>query len=81
MAEIRIMPDREYRRRGADLLVCMTIGIDEAFAGTRRQLATPSGPVTVVVPRRSRRGDVVRIVGRGVPGPRGRGDLFVELTS
>ena len=42
---------------------------------------TPSGPVTVVVPRHSRRGDVVRIVGCGVPGPRGRGDLFVELGS
>jgi len=81
LIEIRVKPDREYRRRGDDLHVRMTIEIDEAFAGTRRQLATPSGSVTVIVPRHSRRGDVIRIVGRGVPGPRGRGDLFVELTS
>jgi curved DNA-binding protein len=81
LIEIRVKPDREYRRRGDDLLVRMAIGIEEAFAGTRRQLATPSGPVAVVVPRHSRRGDVIRIVARGVPGPRGRGDLFVELTS
>jgi hypothetical protein len=81
LIEIRVQPDREYRRRGDDLLVRISIGIDEAFTGTRRRLSTPSGPVIVVVPRHSRRGDVVRIVGRGVPGPRGRGDLFVELGS
>jgi curved DNA-binding protein len=81
LIEIRVKPDREYRRRGDDLLVRMRIEINEALAGTRRQLATPSGPVTVVVPRHSRRGDVVRVIGRGVPGPRGRGDLFVELAS
>jgi DnaJ-class molecular chaperone len=81
LIEVRVNPDREYRRRGDDLLVRIAIGIDEAFAGTRRQLATPSGPVTVLVPKRSRRGDVIRIAGRGAPGPRGRGDLFVELSS
>lgn len=81
LIEIRVQPDREYRRRGDDLLVRISIGIDEAFAGTRRRLSTPSGPVIVVVPRHSRRGEVVRIAGRGVPGPRGRGDLFVELGS
>jgi hypothetical protein len=81
LIEIRVKPDREYRRRGDDLLVRISIQIDEAFTGTRRRLATPSGPVTVVVPRHSRHGDVVRIPGRGVPGPRGRGDLFVELGS
>lgn len=81
LIEIRVLPDPAYRRRGGDLLVRMTIGIDEAFAGTRRQLTTPSGPATIVIPRHSRRGDVIRVVGRGVPGPRGRGDLFVELTS
>lgn len=81
VVEIRVKPDREFRRRGDDLLVRISIGLDEAFAGTRRQLATPSGPVTVIVPRHSRHGDVVRVIGRGVPGPRGRGDLFVELGS
>ena len=79
--EIRVKPDREYRRRGDDLLVRISIGFDEAFAGTQRQLPTPSGSVTIVVPRHSRHGDVVRVIGRGVPGPRGRGDLFVELGS
>lgn len=81
LIEIRVKPDRDYRRRGDDLLVQLALNVDEAFAGTRRQLLTPSGPVTVVVPRHSRRGDVIRIAGRGVPGPRGRGDLFVELSS
>jgi hypothetical protein len=81
LIEIRVLPDREYRRRGDDLLVRISIGIDEAFAGTRRQLTTPSGRLTVVVPRHSRHGDVIRVPSRGVPGPRGRGDLFVELGS
>lgn len=81
LIEIRVKPDRDYRRRGDDLLVQLAINVDEAFAGTRRQLVTPSGSVTVVVPRHSRRGDVIRIAGRGVPGPRGRGDLFIELSS
>jgi len=81
LIEIRALPDREYRRRGDDLLVRLAIGIDEAFAGTRRQLATPAGRLTVIVPRHSRQGDVIRVPGRGVPGPRGRGDLFVELGS
>jgi DnaJ-class molecular chaperone len=76
-----MVSDREYRRRGDDLVVRIPIGIEEAFAGAQRRLATPAGPVTVLVPRRSRHGDVVRLAGRGVPGPRGRGDLFVELTS
>ena len=79
MVEIRVREDRDYRRRGDDLLVRIAIAIDEAFDGATRRLVTPSGDVTVAIPKHSKHGDVIRIPHRGVPGPRGRGDLFVEL--
>lgn len=79
LVEVRVLPDPTYSRRGTDLHVRVSITADVAWEGTRLDLTTPSGPARVLVPPRSRHGDVVRVIARGVPGPRGRGDLFVEL--
>ena len=81
LIEVRVAVDASYRRRGADLLTQISLSIEEAYRGTRVDLSTPSGPVTVVVPKRSRHGDVIRVVARGVPSPSGRGDLYVELSA
>ncbi|MBX3157528.1 MAG: DnaJ domain-containing protein [Deltaproteobacteria bacterium] len=80
LVEIRVIVDPRYSRRGTDLHVRVSITAELAWKGTRLELTTPSGPARVRVPERSRHGDVVRVIARGVPGPRGRGDLFVELT-
>lgn len=81
LIEVRVAVDPSYRRRGADLLTQISISIEEAYRGTRVDLLTPSGPMTVVIPKRSRHGDVIRVVARGVPSPSGRGDLYVELSA
>jgi curved DNA-binding protein len=79
LVEIRVAPDLRFRRQGADLLTSLSISVDAAARGTRVELAAPAGRVAVIVPQRSRHGDVVRILGHGVPSPKGRGDLYVEL--
>jgi DnaJ-class molecular chaperone len=81
LIEIRIRPDRLYRRDGDDILLDLPISLKEAVLGGRITVPTPTGTVAVNVPKRSDTGTVLRLRGRGVPAHDGRpaGDAKVTL--
>jgi DnaJ-class molecular chaperone len=58
----------------------LPISLKEAVLGTKVKVPTPSGAVTVAVPKWSSTGRVLRLKGRGVPRPDGsKGDQYVTL--
>jgi DnaJ-class molecular chaperone len=78
--EVRIAPHPRYWRQGADLLVRVIWTDEQMMNGASIRVPTPWGKVPVVVPRYSKRGDIIRVPGKGLPSPRGRGNLLVELS-
>jgi DnaJ-class molecular chaperone len=81
LVEIRIKPHKLYRRDGDDILIDLPISLKEAVLGARVTVPTPTGAVSVTVPKRSDSGTVLRLRGRGVPAHDGRpaGDERVTL--
>ena len=81
LIEIRIRPHRLFRREGDDILLDLPISLKEAVLGGRITVPTPSGAVTMTIPKRSDTGAVLRLRGRGVPAHDGRpaGDERVTL--
>ncbi len=81
LIEIRVRPHKLFRREGDDILLDLPITLKEAVLGGRITVPTPTGPVTMTVPKRSDTGTVLRLRGRGVPAHDGRpaGDEKVTL--
>lgn len=78
--EVRIAPHPRYWRQGADLLVRVIWTDEQMMSGATVRVPTPWGEEPVVVRRYSQRGEIIRAPGKGLPSPRGRGDLRVELS-
>ncbi len=76
---ILVSRSTRYRRAGNDLFVRAEIAPAEAQRGTTIRVRTPWRTVDVHVEPYSRHGNVIRVPSQGVPSPRGRGDLYVEL--
>lgn len=71
---------RPFGRRGDDVTITVPISYAEAALGAEIAVPTPGGtPVRVRVPAGTTSGSVLRVRGRGVPTPRGRGDLLVTV--
>ena len=80
LVEIRVRPHRYFARRGDDIHLELPISLREAVLGAKLPVPTPTGPVTVTVPKRSSCGRVLRLRGKGVPREGGsRGDEYVTL--
>jgi DnaJ-class molecular chaperone len=80
LVEISIKPHRFFKREGDDIHVEVPVSLSEAVAGGRINVPTPSGPVTMTVPKHSNTGTVLRLRGKGVAKPGGgNGDEFVKL--
>jgi DnaJ-class molecular chaperone len=80
LVEISIKPHRFFTREGDDIHVEIPVTLREAVLGGRINVPTPSGPVTMTVPKHSNTGSVLRLRGKGVSRPGGgRGDEFVKL--
>jgi DnaJ-class molecular chaperone len=81
LIEIRVRPHKLFRREGDDILLDLPITLKEAVLGGRITVPTPTGPVTMTVPKRTDTGTVLRLRGRGVPAHDGRpaGDAKVTL--
>lgn len=77
---VRVAPHPVFRRDGADLHVVVAVAVHEAALGSRIDVPTPDGGVTLRVPPSTPAGQRFRLRGRGAPSPRGdRGDLVVEI--
>jgi DnaJ-class molecular chaperone len=77
--EISINPHRFFTRQGDDIYLDLPITLKEAVLGGQVKVPTPTGSVILTVPRGSNTGVVLRLKGRGVQRPSGRGDEFAKL--
>lgn len=68
-----------FARRGNDLTLTVPITFSEATLGTKIEVPTMDGPVTLKIPAGTTSGKTFRVRGRGVTPPKGKtGDLLVK---
>jgi DnaJ-class molecular chaperone len=79
LVEVHVEPHPLFRRDGNDIRSILPVTPGEALAGAKVRVATVSGPVQLAVPKRSNTGRILRLRGKGVPSPQGKGDHLVEL--
>jgi DnaJ-class molecular chaperone len=78
--EIKVVPDRHLRRKGSDVELDVPIAVQEAALGTKAQVPTVDGPVTVTIPPGSSSGTKLRLRGRGIKKNDGtRGDQHCRI--
>jgi DnaJ-class molecular chaperone len=80
LIEVEVLPDRRFTREGDDISVELPISLSEAVLGGRIRVPTPTGDVTMTVPKGSNTGTTMRLKGKGAPRHGGgHGDEFVRL--
>lgn len=79
LVQISINPHRFFSRHGDDIHLDLPVTLTEAVLGARVRVPTPTGAVTLTVPRGSNTGAVLRLKGKGVPRSGGHGDELVKL--
>lgn len=80
LIEIEVRAHPLFQRVDDDIRVDLPVALADAVLGGRISVPTPTGPVTMKVPKWSNTGTVLRLKGKGVRRPDGtRGDEFVAL--
>ncbi len=80
LIEVEVLPDRRFRRQGDDISLELPISLSEAVLGGRVRVPTPTGYVTMTVPKGSNTGTILRLKGKGAPRHGGgHGDQLVKL--
>jgi DnaJ-class molecular chaperone len=80
LVEIAIKPHSLFAREGNDVYLDLPVTLSEAVLGARINVPTPTGSVTMTVPKGSNTGTVLRLRGKGVPRrDGGHGDELVKL--
>ena len=75
-----VHPHRIFTRKGDDIHVELPITLKEAVLGGKVRAPTPSGAVTMTVPKWTNNGAVLRLRGKGVPRADGsKGDELITL--
>jgi DnaJ-class molecular chaperone len=77
---VEVLPDRRFTREGDDISLELPISLSEAVLGGRVRVPTPTGDVTMAVPKGSNTGTIMRLKGKGAPRRGGgHGDQFAKL--
>ncbi len=79
LIEVRVSKHPYYKRDGDDIHLELPITIDEAVLGGDIQVPTPSGRLTIRIPRNSSTGKRLRLKGKGVKRKDKVGNMFVTL--
>ena len=80
LVRVAVEPHPRFERDGDDLRLEVPVSLVEAVHGARIQVPTPSGDVSLRVPKGSNSGTVLRLKGKGVARPKGAaGHLYVRL--
>jgi DnaJ-class molecular chaperone len=80
LIETAVRPHPVFTRKGDDIHVELPVPLEQAVLGGRVSVPTPSGPVTMTVPKWANTGTVLRLKGKGVPRRGGaHGDEYVTL--
>ena len=80
LVEVTIVPHRFFTREGDDIHLELPVTLSEAVLGGRINVPTPTGAVTMTVPKGANTGTVLRLRGKGVAKRGGgHGDELVKL--
>lgn len=80
LIEVEVLPDPRFARQGDDISLELPVSLSEAVLGERIRVPTPTGEVTMTVPKGSNTGTTLRLKGKGAPRHGGgHGDQFVKL--
>lgn len=80
LIEVDVRPHPVFKLKGEDIHVELPLSLRDAVLGGRVSVPTPSGPVSMTVPRWSNAGAVLRLRGKGmVRGGTTPGDEYVTL--
>jgi DnaJ-class molecular chaperone len=81
IATIRVRPHPLFRREDRDILLEVPVTISEATLGTKVEVPSLDGRVTVTVPPGTDSGSKLRLRGKGAPHPSGgpAGDFYVVI--
>ncbi len=80
LVELELRPHRFFTREGDDIRVDLPVSLVEAVLGAEVKVPTPTGAVSMRVPKGSNSGAKLRLKGKGVARPDGsRGDEYVTL--
>lgn len=71
-----VLPHPYFRREGLDIYIDVPLSIYEALLGTKVQVPTLDGPVTLTIPAGTSSGAKLRIKGRGVERGSEKGDQY-----
>ena len=80
LIEVTVRPHPLFTRKGDDIHAELPISLGDAVLGGKVDAPTPTGRVTVTIPKYSNTGTVLRLKGKGVKRADGsRGDQFIAL--
>jgi DnaJ-class molecular chaperone len=80
LIEVDVIPDPRFELQGDDIYVETPISLAEAVLGGQIRVATPTGDVSMTIPKGSNTGTTLRLKGKGAPRTGGGfGDEFVRL--
>ena len=75
---VQIQRHRDFRIDGADLYTSLDLTPWEAALGGAVELQTPAEKMRITVPPGTSSGERIRLKGKGLMGPSGQGDMYVE---
>jgi DnaJ-class molecular chaperone len=80
LVEVEVRPHRIFTREGDNIHIDLPISLREAVLGGKVRVPTPTGAVTMTVPKWSNTGTVLRLKGKGVSrADDSKGDELVTL--
>jgi DnaJ-class molecular chaperone len=80
LIEVEVLPDPRFTRDGDNISLELPISLSEAVLGGQIRVSTPTGDVTMSVPKGSNTGTTLRLKGKGAPRRGGgNGDELVKL--
>ena len=80
LIEVHVRPHPLFRREGDDIHIELPVPVRDAVLGGKLRVPTPTGTVTMTIPKWSNTGAKLRLKGKGTRRSNGtRGDEFVTL--
>jgi DnaJ-class molecular chaperone len=77
---LKVRPSPLYRREGLDIISPLRLNLAQALLGTQVEAPTLHGPVRLKVPPGTQAGTRLRLRGKGIVTPSGRGDHYAEIS-
>jgi DnaJ-class molecular chaperone len=80
LIEVEVRPDPRFVRDGDDISLELPISLAEGVLGGKVRVPTPTGAVTMTIPKGANSGTTLRLKGKGAPrAGGGSGDELVRL--